>query len=68
MMTPISSMPSWVVPLTYANPLRYFVELHRSVLLRGASLSDVAHDVGALAAMGAGLLLFAASRFRRTMG
>lgn len=68
MMTPISSMPSWVVPITYVNPLRYFVELHRSVLLRGASLSDVAHDVMALAAMGAALLLFAASRFRRTLG
>jgi ABC-2 type transport system permease protein len=67
-MTPIEAMPRWIVPLTYLNPVRYFVAILRAVLLRGAGLRDVAEPMGSLAALSLGVLLLSAARFRRTLG
>jgi ABC-2 type transport system permease protein len=39
--TPIESMPAWAQFLTQFNPIRYFVEVMRMVLLKGATLSDI---------------------------
>jgi ABC-2 type transport system permease protein len=66
-MTPIDAMPSWIPPLTYLNPVRYFVEIVRNVLLRGATFGDVARPLGLLGLLGLSVLLFAAKRFRRTL-
>jgi ABC-2 type transport system permease protein len=68
MMTPITSMPSWIVPITYVNPVRWFVEIHRSVLLRGSSLVEIARPMLALAALGVALIGVAAARFKKTVG
>jgi ABC-2 type transport system permease protein len=34
--TPIENMPAWLQPVTYANPLRYFL-----VIVRGVFLKDI---------------------------
>ena len=39
--TPIESMPQWAQNITLFNPIRYFVEVMRMVLLKGATLSDI---------------------------
>ena len=39
--TPIESMPVWAQNLTLLNPIRYFVEIIRMVMLKGASFSDI---------------------------
>lgn len=39
--TPIESMPEWAQILTYANPIRYFVEVMRMVMLKGSNFSDI---------------------------
>jgi ABC-2 type transport system permease protein len=39
--TPIESMPQWAQNLTLVNPIRYFVEVLRMVLLKGAGFSDI---------------------------
>ena len=39
--TPIESMPKWAQSLTLLNPIRYFVEFIRMVLLKGAGLKEV---------------------------
>lgn len=39
--TPIESMPPWAQNLTLFNPIRYFVEIIRMVMLKGAMLSDI---------------------------
>jgi ABC-2 type transport system permease protein len=39
--TPIESMPQWAQNLTLLNPIRYFVEIIRMVMLKGASFSDI---------------------------
>jgi ABC-2 type transport system permease protein len=39
--TPIESMPVWAQNLTLLNPIRYFVEIIRMVMLKGAAFSDI---------------------------
>ncbi len=39
--TPIESMPQWAQNITLFNPIRYFVEIVRMVLLKGASFYDI---------------------------
>lgn len=46
--TPITSMPQWAQILTYANPLRYFIEAIRGIYLRGSGLIDVLPQLGAM--------------------
>lgn len=40
--TPIDSMPIWAQWFTRFNPVTYFVEVMRLVVLKGSSLSDIA--------------------------
>ena len=40
--TPIESMPEWAQILTEFNPIKYFVEVMRMVMLKGSNLSDIA--------------------------
>ena len=39
--TPIESMPNWAQLLTEFNPIKYFVEVMRMVMLKGAGFTDV---------------------------
>jgi ABC-2 type transport system permease protein len=39
--TPVESMPRWAQNITLFNPIRYFVEIIRMVMLKGASFSDI---------------------------
>jgi ABC-2 type transport system permease protein len=63
-MTPIRGMPPMLQAVTVLNPLRWYAELARNVLLRGAGIADAALHLAVLAAFGAGLLALATVRFR----
>ncbi|MBW4362636.1 ABC transporter permease [Flavobacterium taihuense] len=39
--TPIESMPNWAQNITLFNPIRYFVEIIRMVMLKGATFTDI---------------------------
>jgi ABC-2 type transport system permease protein len=39
--TPIESMPKWAQNVTLANPIRYFVEVMRMVLLKGSGFPEI---------------------------
>ena len=67
-MTPIRAMPGWLQWVTVANPLRWYAELARAVLLRGAGFADLWLQLGALALFGAALLGLSIARFRTTAG
>ena len=41
LLTPIDSMPAWARKITVVLPPRYFVEILRSVYLKGAALSEL---------------------------
>ena len=39
--TPIASMPPWAQTITDFNPIKYYVEVMRMVMLKGAGLKDI---------------------------
>ncbi|UII21000.1 ABC transporter permease [Fulvivirga ligni] len=39
--TPIESMPEWAQVIAHANPLTYFIEVMRLVVLKGSGLADI---------------------------
>ncbi len=57
--TPIRSMPDWAQWLAEVNPVKHFIGVMRSVMLKGATLSDVMRPLGALAAFGTVVLTLA---------
>jgi ABC-2 type transport system permease protein len=66
-MTPIRAMPDWLRPVTLLNPVRWFVEVMRGVMLRGAGFSDLWIPLVALLAIGLPILAIAAGRFRKRL-
>lgn len=63
--TPIASMPTWAQYLTYAIPPRYFIEIMRSVYLKGATVADLWLQYAMLATFAVGLCIVAASTYRK---
>ena len=49
LLTPISSMPRWAQHLTMLFPPRYFIEIMRSVYLRGTSFAELISQISILA-------------------
>jgi ABC-2 type transport system permease protein len=39
--TPIESMPKWAQTITEFNPIKYFVQVMRMIMLKGASVIDI---------------------------
>ncbi|MEX0680059.1 MAG: ABC transporter permease [Balneolales bacterium] len=66
--TPIDSMPDWVQPLTWANPVAWFIDIIRRVMLTGAGFYDVWYSYIVL--LGYGLLFINAAilRYRKSTG
>jgi ABC-2 type transport system permease protein len=67
-MSPISSMPAWLRPLTMLNPIRHFIEIMRGCLLKGEGVADLAQQMVALTVLGIGILGISIMRFRRRLG
>jgi ABC-2 type transport system permease protein len=64
---PIANMPVVVQWLTYLNPLRYYLVIIRGVYLKGHGIEVLWPQCVGLAALGCGMLILAAGRFRKTM-
>lgn len=41
LLTPVASMPEWAQMITRVNPLRYYIEVMRSLYLKGSTLTDL---------------------------
>lgn len=63
--TPIQSMPQWAQYLTYAIPPRYFIEIMRSVYLKGASITELWQQYAALTGFAMLLLLLSALTYKK---
>jgi ABC-2 type transport system permease protein len=66
-MTPVRAMPAWLQAVTLLNPLRWFGEVMRGVLLRGAGFGDLWRPLLALAVLGTTILLVASARFHKRL-
>ncbi|MBK8482059.1 MAG: ABC transporter permease [Proteobacteria bacterium] len=64
-MSPIANMPGWAQWLTAFNPVRYYIEVLRACLLKGAGFFDLGQPLAALAVLGGGILTLASLRFRK---
>jgi len=66
--SPVDNMPGWLQTATWANPLRHFVMIAKSIYLEGAVFDDVAPGLVALAATAVVTGGVALSLFRRRLG
>jgi ABC-2 type transport system permease protein len=46
--TPIESMPAWAQMVTKFNPVSYFIEVMRMVMLKGSSIGDIRTQIFAI--------------------
>ena len=65
LMTPIESMPHWSQTLTLFLPPRYFIEVMRSVYLKGTTIAELWHNFAALAIFAVILNLLAAATYKK---
>lgn len=63
--TPIESMPAWAQKLTLLNPIAYFIEIMRRVLLKGAGFADVQQQFWSLLAYAVVMLTLAVRQYRK---
>jgi len=63
--TPLESMPGWLQTVMTLSPLRHFVDIVYSILLRGAGMGVLWQSVLAMIALGAVLFALGLVRFRR---
>lgn len=65
MLTPIDSMPAWAQKITYFLPPRYFVDILRSVYLKGTTLLELWRNFVALGVFALALNVFAALTYKK---
>ncbi len=66
-MTPIASMPGWLAVFTWVNPVRFYVEASRAILLKGAGMADLRVQLSVLLAIGLTLITVSIVRFRKRL-
>jgi ABC-2 type transport system permease protein len=66
-MFPFAGMPVWAQWIGEALPLTHYLRIVRAIMLKGASLSDLASDAFALAGLMLLAMAIAVTRFRRTL-
>jgi ABC-2 type transport system permease protein len=64
--TPIDSMPGWAQTLTWFNPVAWFIDIMRRVLLAGAGAADIAGPLLVMVAFAAGMILLSVRRYRKS--
>jgi ABC-2 type transport system permease protein len=64
---PLEAMPKVLQGISYIFPLRYFMTIIRSLLLKGSGLVELQNDVLALTFFATALMVLAATRFRKRL-
>jgi ABC-2 type transport system permease protein len=64
---PIEAMPEWLQAVTYLIPLRYYLTIIRSLLLKGVGVQSLHTEIMALVIFGVGLMIIASLRFRKRL-
>ena len=63
--TPVDSMPRWAQWMAQANPVKHFVFIMRSVLVKGAGWETIARPLGGLALGGVTVLALAIRQYSK---
>jgi ABC-2 type transport system permease protein len=64
---PIANMPHVIQAVTYAIPLRYFLEIVRGLFLKGSGMAELWPQAAALLGFGVGIFSLSVLRFHRTL-
>ena len=63
--TPVGNMPQWLQYVTYLNPMRFFMNIVRGIMMKGAGLVELLPDVYTLIIFGVIIFGFSAMRFSK---
>jgi ABC-2 type transport system permease protein len=66
-MFPFAGMPVWAQWVGECLPLTHYLRIVRSIMLKGASVTDLHYDAAALAGLMLVAMTIAVTRFRRTL-
>jgi ABC-2 type transport system permease protein len=66
--TPIESMPLWAQKLTLLNPIAYFVDVMRLVLLKGSGFWEISRHFTVMLVYGLAINALAVLNYRKTTG
>jgi ABC-2 type transport system permease protein len=64
---PIAAMPQWLQAITYLFPLRYFLEIVRGIILKGAGPAELVMNMVAIAIYGLIVMTIATRRFHKRL-
>jgi ABC-2 type transport system permease protein len=64
---PIEAMPKWLQVISYFIPLRYYLTIIRSLLLKGVGIESLRFEIIALVVFGIGLMSLASLRFHKRL-
>jgi ABC-2 type transport system permease protein len=64
---PIEAMPVALQLVSYLSPLRYYLVIIRSILLKGVGIETLWNEVMALTIFGLAIMVTAAMRFRKCL-
>lgn len=64
---PIENMPDWARALTYINPVSYFIEVMRMIILKGSGFSDLIKYFGIILLFAIGFNLLAIFNYKKTI-
>ncbi len=64
--TPVDSMPGWAKAINIINPIAYFVEVIRMIMLKGSGLSDILRNLVILSVYAILALSLAVWQYRKT--
>ena len=63
--TPVESMPGWAQWLAWVNPVSHFVDVMRSVVLKGSSVADLSHRLWAIGGFAIAFNVLAMLNYRK---
>ena len=64
---PLEAMPKFLQWISYLMPLRYYLFIIRSLLLKGVGLADIQTQFLLMTLFAAGIMTAAAMRFRKRL-
>jgi len=65
--TPVQSMPEWAQTMNKANPIAYFIDVMRMILLKGSTFQDITRQFFSLLVLAVLLNTLAVWRYRKVV-
>jgi ABC-2 type transport system permease protein len=64
---PIENMPHWARILAYMNPVSYFIDVMRMVVLKGSGFNDILPNLGIILLFAIGFNTLAILNYKKTV-